>query len=76
MLEDRQIIDLYWQRDGNVFVRRCFFAEPIAAIAKRYELCDGHVSVILNRTRKKLRAYLMKEYCRQLRMWQRNSQKR
>ncbi len=49
------------ERDGNVFVRRYFFAEPIAAIAKRYGLRESHVSVILNRTRKKLRAYLVME---------------
>lgn len=49
------------KRDGNVFVRRYFFTEPIAAIAKRYNLTENNVMVILSRTRKKLKAHLMKE---------------
>lgn len=49
------------ERDGNVFVRRYFFIEPVAAIAKRYGLTKNNVLVILSRTRKKLRTYLMKE---------------
>ena len=49
------------ERDGNVFVRRYFFTEPIAAIADRYGLTENNVMVILNRTRKKLKLELMKE---------------
>ena len=49
------------ERDGNVFVRRYFFTEPVAAIAGRYGLTENNVAVILNRTRKKLRAKLAKE---------------
>lgn len=49
------------ERDGNVFVRRYFFAESVAQIARRYGLTDNHVLVILSRTRKKLKAQLAKE---------------
>lgn len=48
-------------RDGNVFVRRYFFTESVAAIAKRYGLTENNVMVILSRTRKKLKAHLIKE---------------
>ena len=49
------------ERDGNVFVRRYFFTEPVAAIAKRYGLTESNVTVILSRTRKKLKLKLAKE---------------
>lgn len=49
------------ERDGNVLVRRCFFAEPVADIAKRYGLSENNVMVILSRTRKKLKTHLLKE---------------
>lgn len=49
------------EREGNVLARRYFFAEPVADIAKRYGLTENNVMVILSRTRKKLKAHLMKE---------------
>lgn len=49
------------ERDGNVFVRRYFFTEPVAAIAGRYGLTENNVVVILSRTRKKLKLKLVKE---------------
>lgn len=49
------------ERDGNVFVRRYFFTEPVSTIAGRYGLTENNVMVILSRTRKKLRLELMKE---------------
>lgn len=49
------------ERDGNVLVRRYFFAEPVADIAKRYGLSENNVTVILSRTRGKLKAQLLKE---------------
>ena len=49
------------EREGNVFVRRYFFTEPVAVIAKRYHMTDNHVMVVLSRTRKKLKAHLSKE---------------
>ncbi len=49
------------EREGNVFVRRYFFTESVAVIAKRYCLTENNVMVTLSRTRKKLRAHLSKE---------------
>ena len=49
------------ERDGNVFVRRYFFTEPVTEIAKRYGLTENNVMVILSRTRKKLKVHLIKE---------------
>ena len=49
------------ERDGNVFVRRYFFTEPVAAIAGQYGLTENNVAVILSRTRKRLRVKLVKE---------------
>lgn len=49
------------KRDGNVLVRRYFFAEPVADIARRYGLSENNVTVILSRTRKKLKAHLLRE---------------
>ena len=49
------------ERDRNVFVRRYFFTEPMSAIAERYSLTLNNATVILSRTRKKLKAELMKE---------------
>ena len=48
-------------RDGNVFVRRYFFTESIATIAKRYGMTENSVMVVLSRTRKKLKAHLERE---------------
>ena len=49
------------EREGNLLVRRYFFAESVAEIAKRYGLSENNVMVILSRTRKKLKSYLLKE---------------
>lgn len=49
------------EREGNVFLRRYFFTEPVAAIAKRCGLTENNVMVILSRTRKKLKTHLIKE---------------
>ena len=49
------------ERDGNVFLRRYFFTEPVAEIARRYGLTENNVMVILSRTRKKLKKHLIKE---------------
>ena len=46
------------EREGDVFIRRYFFAEEISDIAKRYQLTQNNVTVILSRTRNKLRKYL------------------
>ena len=49
------------KRERNMFVRRYFFTEPVAAVAARYGLTENNVGVILSRTRKKLRLVLKKE---------------
>ena len=57
----RQFVRELPERDGNVFVRRYFFTEPVTMIAGRYGLTENNVMVILSRTRKKLKARLLKE---------------
>lgn len=49
------------RREGDVFLRRCFFADSAAEIAGRYGMTEGSVRVMLSRTRKKLRGYLESE---------------
>ena len=49
------------EREGNIFVRRYFYTDPLADIAKRYGLTENNVTVILSRTRKKLKDQLVKE---------------
>lgn len=49
------------ERDCDLFVRRYFFVEPIETIAKRYGLSPNHVTVILSRTRQKLKTHLKEE---------------
>lgn len=49
------------EREGNLFVRRYFFTESVAEIAKRYGLTENNVMVILCRVRKKLKKHLVKE---------------
>lgn len=48
-------------RDGNLFIRRYFFAESVREIAHRYSLTENNVTVILSRTRKRLKASLQQE---------------
>ena len=49
------------RREGDVFIRRCFFADTTTEIARRYGMSEGSVKVMLSRTRKKLRTYLESE---------------
>ena len=49
------------EREGNIFVRRYFFTESADQIGKRYGITVNNVTVILSRSRKKLREYLQKE---------------
>lgn len=49
------------ERECNIFIRRYFFAETTAQIAKKYDLKESNVLMILSRTRKKLQAYLVQE---------------
>ena len=48
-------------RERDVFLRRYFFTESIREIAAAYGLTENHTSVILNRTRGKLRLRLIRE---------------
>lgn len=49
------------ERECNIFLRRYFYAESTAEIARRYQLRKSNVAVILSRTRKKLKDYLTRE---------------
>ena len=49
------------EREGDVFTRRYFFAETIPEIAERYGLTANNVTVILSRTRNRLKQELVKE---------------
>ena len=49
------------ERDGDILIRRCFYAEPVRDIAKRYGMTPNAVSVSLSRSRRKLAEYLRKE---------------
>lgn len=44
----------------KIFVRRYFYCEEIAQIARRYKMSEGSVSSLLFRTRLRLRGYLEK----------------
>ena len=46
------------QLECSIFLRRFFYVESISQIALRFHLREGHVAVILSRTRKKLKHYL------------------
>lgn len=48
-------------REANVFLRRYFFTESIQEIAHSYGITRNHVSVLLSKTRKQLKQYLIKE---------------
>lgn len=49
------------ERDCDIFLRRYFFLENTAEIAKRYGMRDSNVLLILFRLRKKLKKYRRKE---------------
>ena len=49
------------ERERSVFLRRYWFAEPMADIAKRYGMREVTVRTSLFRSREKLRRYLEKE---------------
>lgn len=49
------------RREQGVFLRRYFYAENIADIARLYEIKEANVRLILSRTRQKLKSFLQKE---------------
>ena len=54
---------LYTERPESrmVFMRRYFYMDSCAEIAKLMHMTEGHVRMITHRTRKRLRAFLEKE---------------
>ena len=48
-------------READIFIRRCFYAEPVGEIARHCGLRPNAAAVSLSRTRKKLKAYLERE---------------
>ena len=48
------------ERECDVFVRRYFYCDPTAKIARRFAVSEANVLVILSRTRKKLKEALKK----------------
>ena len=56
-----RFLALQKKRDASVFVLRYFYAKSMSEIAKTKHLTESNVSVILSRTRKKLREHLAKE---------------
>ena len=49
------------ETERKIFIRRYFFTAPVAEIAKKYNLTENNVMVILSRTRTKLKSHLIKE---------------
>lgn len=48
------------ERKRNIFVCRYWYCDSVSEIAQEFSLSESNVSVILNRTRQKLREYLRK----------------
>lgn len=57
----RRFLDTLPQREQDLFLRRYFFLEESAVIARRYGMKPATVLRSLSRTREKLRRYLQKE---------------
>lgn len=49
------------EKHADVFIRRCFYMEPVKDIAERYGFTPGYTALILSRTRKKLKEHLIRE---------------
>lgn len=49
------------ERERNIFIRRYFHGEDIKDMAAGYKISKGHITVILHRTRKKLKKHLCRE---------------
>lgn len=51
------------EESRNIFLRRYWYMDPVAAIAERYALTQSKVKVSLYRSRNRLREHLKKEGC-------------
>lgn len=49
------------EREGNIFIMRCFHAQTVRSIARRLGVSERYAANILSRTRKKLKKFLVKE---------------
>ena len=49
------------EREGDIFLQRYFFVRDVKDIARSYGISQSNASVILSRTRAKLKEYLTKE---------------
>ncbi len=49
------------EKTRNIFVRRYWYAAPVSEIAKEFHMTESHITVLMLRTRKKLKEYLIKE---------------
>lgn len=56
-----QFVDNLPQRERGIFLRRYFYVESTAEIAKQYTMKEANVRLILSRIRKSLREVLTKE---------------
>ena len=57
----RQFVSALPEREAGIFIRRYFFTEPIADIARQFQMSAKNVAVTLSRTRNKLKDHLRKE---------------
>ncbi len=57
----RNFVKTLPEREAKIFLRRYFYAEAVSTIALYYRISENHTSVILKRTRAKLKAHLTKE---------------
>lgn len=49
------------EKEGNIFIRRYFYSDPIKDISNRYHISENNVRVMLHRTRNKLKVRLERE---------------
>ena len=59
-LLERFLSDLS-EKNQQIFLLRYFYFLPIREIADRYDMTDGAVKMLIQRIRKELHAYLVKE---------------
>ena len=67
-VEDRELAELLERflsalprRDRDIFLRRYWFVEPLADVARRYGMKENTVKASLFRSRRKLKDYLKQE---------------